>query len=165
MSIGPTPLNELIDYVERATVTYRKGDVVKVSNSTALRVITIDAFPALPEGDTTTIDCHFVEVGFTEALAEHTHEEFAAMILAAADGEFARLTAKDWAGGPSYIAIGGWIGDQGRAFQFMAMCVAHGLADAVITPERLHITGAEAEHLAGLGLVMLAPMRLGAEAA
>lgn len=153
-------LTDLIDYVQRATVVYRIGDVVKVTNSNALRAITIDAFPALPDGDTTTINCHFVEVGFTEALAELGHDEFAALIRACAAGEFTRMDDAAWAAGPSYLTVGGWIGDQTLAFQFMAACVAHGLAPGVITPARLGFTGAAGDAMAGGGLVMLAPMRL-----
>lgn len=153
-------IEELARYVQQATVVYRKGEEVSTKDLDGITVVTIDAFPALPEGTSTVVDCHFVSVGFTEGLASLTHEQFKDLILRAAPGEFSAMMPQDWAGGPSYINIGGWIGDQTLAFQFMACCVAHGLADKVITPAFLHITGAEADQLAGMGMVMLAPMQL-----
>ena len=58
------------------------------------------------------------------------------------------------AGGPSYIEVGGEIGDQGAAFQLFALGKVLGLWD-IITPEKLGITGPEANQMAGMGFVMM----------
>lgn len=55
--------------------------------------------------------------------------------------------------GPSYIEIGGALGDQGLALRFIGLGELVGLW-RVITPERLGITGDKAKELAGGGFVM-----------
>jgi hypothetical protein len=153
-----TQMHDLQDYVARSTCVYRKGDVVKTEGA----VTTIDAFPALPEGLDTAVDCHFVHVSFTEALAELSHREFYDLILSAKEGVFQLMNLSDWAKGPSYIAIGAWIGDQTVALQFMACVHAHGLGN-IITPGRLGISGAMADQMAGSGYVMLTGLQEPAE--
>lgn len=153
MTETTTPVRALLDYVRRSTTVYRKGDIITEDFIGAMRVITVDAFPALPEGATTTVDCHFVTIGFTEALAELSHEEFYAAIEAATDGVFS--PAPTWSSGPSYIAIGGWIGDQTDAFRFMACVQAHGLGK-IIVPAMLGVTDPDlADQMAGSGYVMI----------
>jgi hypothetical protein len=74
-------------------------------------------------------------------------------------GIFATMTPERWANGPSYLEIGGWIGDQSDAFKFMACVQAHGLGE-VITPKRLHITDeVQANTMAGLGYVLLSGLK------
>jgi hypothetical protein len=141
-------LTELIDYVQRATVVYRKGDVVKEQGT----VTVVDAFPAKP-ADADVVDCHFVTMGFTEAADTLTASEFRDAVVANPQGEFTNLTEADFATGPSYIAIGGWVGDQTLALRFMALGVHHGLWD-IITPKRLGIDGPLADQMAGDGYVM-----------
>lgn len=149
-------LEAVLDYVRASTTVFRKGEVVsRQITEGGLEVITIDAFPALPEGARTVVDCHFVTIGFTEHLASLSHREFFEAVLAAREGAFANMNLSDWAGGPSYIAVGAWIGDQTDAFRFMACVQAHGLG-TVITPARLHITDPEQANLmAGAGYIML----------
>lgn len=58
-------------------------------------------------------------------------------------------------GGPSYIHLGGLIGDQGMALQTMGLGEALGLWK-VITPRTLGFSGdEEVKELAGRGLVMI----------
>jgi hypothetical protein len=149
----------LVDYVEAATTVYRKGEVIKTSSIGEVHVLSIDLFPALPQDVTTTVDCHFVTIGFTEALATLSHAEFYELVLSCAHGHYQNMEQVDWSNGPSYIAIGAWIGDQTLAFRFMACVQAHGLGE-VITPKRLHITDeAMADQMAGLGYIMLSGLR------
>ena len=154
----PTTIADLLSYVHQATIVYRKGEVITEHDIGALKVFVIDDFPALPEGLTTTVDCHFVNVGFTESLAGMSHQEFYELVIACPDGAFQSMHLEDWARGPSYIEIGRWIGDQTDAFRFMACCSAHGLGD-VITPERLHIPEASRDLAAGNGYVLLSPLK------
>jgi hypothetical protein len=156
--MNEAPLEKVLKYVRESTVVYRNGEVVKEADIGGVHVITIDNFPALPEGLNTAVDCHFVHVGFTEGLAALTHLQFYEMIIDAREGAFQMMELADWARGPSYIEVGRWIGDQTDAFMFMACCVAHGLVKEIITPERLHIPEAQRDAAAGNGYILLPPL-------
>jgi len=56
-------------------------------------------------------------------------------------------------GGPSYIEMGGALGDQGIALRLIGLGHLVGLW-AVVTPKTLGMTGAQADGLAGQGFVM-----------
>lgn len=145
---------ELITYVRKATVVYRKGEVVKVSQSS----VTVDAFPERP-ADKQTVDCHFVTVGFTEHAPTLSHREFYEALVTNPEGEFTEITPSRWADGLSYIEIGGWIGDQTLAFQLLALGEVHGLW-TVVTPAVLGFTDAAlADSMAGGGLVMASGLK------
>lgn len=66
-------------------------------------------------------------------------------------------------GGPSYIELGGVLGDQGVALQLIGLGKLVGLWD-VMTPELVGVTGAEAADLAGKGFVMAGQSSIGEEA-
>lgn len=68
------------------------------------------------------------------------------------------------AGGPSYIHVGGVIGDQGAAFCLFALGQVLGLW-TVITPATMGFTGAEARDMAGAGFVMISGYRPGQQKA
>ena len=146
-------MTDLVEYVVLSTEVYRKGEVVTMSG----QVVTIDAFPAQP-ATRHTVDCHFVTVGFTEHAPSWSHQQFSDAILACPRGEFRDMPLERWQGGPSYIEIGGWIGDQTLALRLMALGQEHDLWD-VITPALFGITGAEADVLAGNGLVLVSGIR------
>lgn len=93
------------------------------------------------------VDLHFIIVGVDKVKAELHKEELIAILKTYPEQE--RL-----AGGPSYIEMGGEIGDQGATLQLFALGKVLGLWD-VITPEKLGITGQEASELAGRGFVMI----------
>jgi hypothetical protein len=153
-----TDIHELAHHVEVATQVYRKGEVITIAKEGDLTVVTVDAFPTKPEL-AKTVDVHFVTVGFTEEAAALSHREFYDVLLACREGVFANMELSDWVGGPSYIAIGGWIGDQTLALAFMALGELHKLWH-VITPATLHITDhLEADRLAGAGYVMTSGLR------
>ena len=92
-------------------------------------------------------DLHFIMVGVDKAKAEHYKDELIAILQTYPQPE--RL-----AGGPSYIEVGGEIRDQGAAFQLFGLGKVLGLWD-IITPEKLGITGPEANQMAGMGFVMM----------
>jgi hypothetical protein len=153
------PLEVLTDYVQRSTEVFRKGDIVTEirPEGSHVDVVIIDGFPKRPL-DRRVIDCHFVYIGLTEALAELSHEEFYDLVLSAKNGIFTTIDAGGWKRGPSYIEIGGWLGDQTLAFKFMACVEAHEMGE-IVTPARLGITGPLADDLAGKGYVMITGLR------
>ncbi|OGN21397.1 MAG: hypothetical protein A2915_00975 [Candidatus Yanofskybacteria bacterium RIFCSPLOWO2_01_FULL_41_34] len=97
------------------------------------------------------VDLHFIVVGVDKAKAEQIKDELVAILKTYPQPE--RL-----AGGPSYIEVGGEIGDQGAAFQLFALGKVLGLWD-IITPEKLGFTGPEASQMAGSGFVMMSGFR------
>ena len=90
------------------------------------------------------VDCHFVVIGVDKFKAKKHKIELVRILKT-----YPRL-----ADGPSYIEVGGEIGDQGAAFQLFALGKVLGLWD-IITPEKLGITGSQADQMAGNGFVMI----------
>lgn len=100
-------------------------------------------------------DLHFIRVATDEAACDHDRfVELVDRCCGERAGEFGAFDRERLEGGPSYIEIGGWVGDQTMALRFMALGVA---AEAweIITPERLGIEGPDADRLAGGGFVMV----------
>lgn len=54
----------------------------------------------------------------------------------------------------NYIALGGWIGDQGLALQFMGLCTLLGMCE-LLTPNILPIPDDLKERMAGMGLIAI----------
>jgi hypothetical protein len=158
-------LERLYQILQETTVQLRKGEEVEGDPELVQAVKDfkegddIDKLPggsvhiyAMPhesqaKSDIERVDLHFIVVGVDKAKAEQIKDELVAIMKTYPQPE--RL-----AGGPSYIEVGGEIGDQGAAFQLFALGKVLGLWD-VITPEKLGITGAEASEMAGKGLVMM----------
>lgn len=147
---------ELIYSILKGTCTiYRKGEEVTKKQVGDVEVTTIMDMPHINENrNEQVIDVHFfvvafdgnvdiVKAGLETALAHYPHPE--------------RL-----AGGPSYIELGGEMGDQGAALQLIALGKAVGIWD-VITPEMLGITGSQADEMAGGGLVMCSGWKMKVE--
>jgi hypothetical protein len=158
-----SPIQSLAEVVREQTEVFRKGEVVKDSRAPGFRVTTIDAFPESPGERVVQVDCHFVTVGFTEAATDRQAFLDAREKAMADHGEFADIDAARMAAGPSYIEIGGWIGDQTLAFQFMALSEFHEVGK-VITPRLLGAPEAMWDQLAGGGYVLLAPRQTEPEA-
>ena len=143
-------LERLYEILNETTVQLRKGPVLTDRETfPGLPVREIYAMPheseAKPEIE--KVDCHFLTIGVDKAKAEERRAEFIEILKTYPRPE--RLAA-----GPSYIEVGGEIGDQGSAFQLFALGKALGLWD-VVTPARLGITGPTADQLAGGGMVMM----------
>jgi hypothetical protein len=112
-------------------------------------VTEIFAMPSVEEAPAhlERVDVVFMVIGVDKAKAE-THRAELAAILA----EYpvpGRLE-----NGPSYIEIGGVIGDQGAAFQLFAIGKVLGFWN-ILTPEAIGASGDEAVKLAGAGFIMI----------
>ena len=138
-------IERLYQILQATTVQLRKGQTVEHEGN----VTHIYAMPHESEAqdDIQKVDCHFIVVGVNKAKAEQCKE--AVVSILEGYPEPGRL-----AGGPSYIEVGGIIGDQGMALQLFALGKVLQLWD-IITPLSLGFTGSEADELAGGGLVMI----------
>lgn len=111
------------------------------------------AMPHVDEAaDLKQVDVHFITIGVRQwLLTDENRGEFIRLCDAYPEPE--RL-----AGGPSYIELGGVLGDQGGALMFLAVGEAFDLWK-VFTPATFGITGPEADALAGGGMVMCSGYR------
>jgi hypothetical protein len=107
--------------------------------------------------DSELVDLHFIQIAVDRHAAEKSRADFVALLDSWPE-------PAELAGGPSYLAAGGTLGDQGAAFQMFALGEALGLW-SVITPERLGFSGAEANQMACMGFVMCSGYRPNAGAA
>lgn len=110
------------------------------------------------EGATDTIDVGFFHVSFMDDVMD-SKDAFVVALDACIDqrlGEFGSFDAERIGQGPSYIEVGGWIGDQGTALCFFALGEKYDLW-RVITPARVGFTRADPEYdqLIGSGMVLL----------
>jgi hypothetical protein len=147
-------MNKLYEILNSCTSLIRVGEVVTQEQAGPMNVTTIDAMPSEAEisnkDDLAIIDCVLVKVGVNKALATTKRADFIEAIEPLRSG---------LEPGPSYIAIGASIGDQGAAFQFMALGEVLGLWK-VITPRTLGITDAhQLRDYAGKGYVMISGYR------
>lgn len=159
-------LDRLYQILQNTTLQFRKGEEIEgdpklVSAIKNLKegddlnklpggVVHIYAMPhesQATNGSIEKVDLHFIVVGVDKTKAEQHKDELIAILKTYPQPE--RL-----AGGPSYIEVGGEIGDQGAALQLFALGKVLGLWDIII-PETLGITGPEANKLAGRGFVMM----------
>lgn len=101
-----------------------------------------------------------VTVGFFSVVkrpdAEVDALELVARIKAATKGYYGDEPVERLLEGPSYIELGGWIGDQGVALGLMGLGAILGLWD-IITPMTLGIEGKQADDMMGTGFIMIAP--------
>ena len=127
------------------TQVFRKGTEVVHEPSGA---VSIYGYPHVSDAaGLELVDCHFVVVGVDKAKAEEHAGGFAEVL--------AGYPALDrLAGGPSYIEVGGEIGDQAAAFRLFALGQVLGMW-TVITPATLGLSGPEADEFAGRGFVMM----------
>lgn len=151
-----TAIEELVNLVLSATETFRKGEEVTDKQFGDVHIVEVFDMPHADEARTSTVDVHFMKIGFTEAAADSGL--FVKLLREALrhDGTFLNLSVDDFLGGPSYISVGAWIGSQDIALRLMALG-EHLKLWEVITPERLGITGPQVDALAGAGFVMFAP--------
>lgn len=134
---------ELVDAIAAMSP---EGDLPNVGGT-----VTFDMMPKVPAPaeNVKLVDLHFIQVGVDMAKAEAWRADLT---------EWLNAHAADFRDGPSYIAVGGVLGDQGLALQLFALGSALGLWQ-VITPEAFGMTGAEADNAAGLGFVMISGYR------
>lgn len=117
----------LYEILGETTIQLRKGDVV--------------------HGTPEMVDLEFLVIGVDRAAAERLRAELISILNTYPRPD--RL-----ASGPSYIEVGGEIGDQGAAFQLFALGKVLGLW-GVITPATFGMKGEEAKRAAGAGYIMI----------
>lgn len=100
---------------------------------------------AIPD-ECEVVDMHFVKVAVNKARAEARRADLIALLDSYPN-------PAELAGGPSYMAVGGVVGDQGAAFELFALGKVLGIW-GVITPATFGMTGAEADRAAGAGYIM-----------
>jgi len=142
-------LDKLYVIIEDSTVQYRKGQEIEEKKIGGLKVVNVYAMPHKTEmkNDLIEVDVHFMTIGVDKAKAEQHRKELISILKDYPDPD--RL-----AGGPSYIELGGVIGDQGSALRLFALGQVLELW-TVITPKTLGIVGEEAQKLAGMGMIMI----------
>lgn len=128
------PIDDLVTIIKRSTVMVRKDELV-----------------AMP-----MVDVHFFSVGITSD-AEGLRDDLCKALAGFPSPE--RL-----ASGPSYIELGGELGDQGFALRLIGLGAHLGLWQA-ITPALWGITGSVADQMAGGGMVMMSGYRAAATGA
>ncbi len=146
-------LNRLYKILGETTVQLRKGEIVSKDRSGVINVVTIDAMPHADEAraDLEKVDCEFLVIGVDRKKAEEHRSDLIEIM-----NDYPE--PKRLAGGPSYIEVGGVIGDQGATFQLFALGKVLGLWN-VITPTLLGFTEKEARQMAGQGFVFMSGYR------
>ena len=140
-----TRLHEIL---RLTTSQFRKGETVNQHKVGAVGVTEVYAMPH--ESSATgveLVDVHFIKIGVDKEKAAAHKDELIKILNEYPNPE--RL-----AGGPSYIEVGGALGDQGAAFCLFALGKVLGLW-SVITPESLGMTGEDAHRAAGNGYIMI----------
>jgi hypothetical protein len=133
------------------TTMYRKGEEVVVEGPVT-HVYAMDPVDAASLEEV-KIDVHFCVIGVDMAKAKEHAGGFAELLMAWPTEAWGYPTQplKD---GPSYISVGGVLDAQDNALCMFALGEALGMWK-VVTPERLHITGPDADKMAGNGFVMM----------
>jgi hypothetical protein len=146
-------LARLHTILDETTVQLRKGPQRTECKAGTVRVVEIFAMPHADEApsDLEKVDCHFVVVAVDKGKAEEHRAELIELLKTYPQPDVL-------AGGPSYIAVGAAIGDQGAAFQLFALGQVLGLWE-LITPTSLGFEGEFADEAAGRGFIMITGWR------
>ena len=135
-------LNEIL---HMTTVQLRKGNIVEVEGNVTSAYLMF--YESSVDESFEKIDVHFVVIGVKKETAIQVKDELISILKGYPDLE--RL-----AGGPSYMEVGAELGTQAAAFELFALGKYLGLWD-IITPERIGVTGAKSDEMAGSGFVMI----------
>lgn len=147
-------LERLYDILSQTTVQLRKGEEAETRTDGPVKVTEVFAMPhqdQITAAEVVKVDLEFLVVGVDKLAAEKWRDDL--LLLLAEYPHPDRL-----ASGPSYIEVGGEIGDQGAAFQLFALGKVLGLWD-IITPSKMGITGDRAREMAGSGFIMITGWR------
>jgi len=159
-------LNRLYKILNETTVQLRKGEIIHgdkplvdaikagvESDKLPGGVVTFDMMPTVAEAadGLEKVDLEFLVIGVHKAKAEQHRAELIGLLNTYPNPD-------SLASGPSYIAVGAEIGDQGSAFQLFALGKVLGLWD-VITPGLFGMEGEEARDAAGRGFIMMTGYR------
>lgn len=146
--------DKLYKILTETTVQLRKGDMVEEKKGEMIKVVNMyfmQHVSEITDKDVEFVDVHYMIVGVNKSQAEKYRDEFVALLKTYPDYERFKQ-------GLSYIEVGAVIGSQAGAFELFALGEVLGLWN-VLTPEKLGITGADADELAGMGMVMFSPIK------
>lgn len=161
-------LSRLYEILAETTGQYRSGPVYRgaphlveqmqrgIPEGEMLKgggVLEVYAMPPADEIPPTSeaVDVHFIKIAVDKTKAEARRAEVVGLLDAYPD-------PATLASGPSYIAVGAELGDQGAAFQLFALGKVLGLWE-IISPEALGFSGDMADQMAGAGMVMITGFR------
>lgn len=145
-------IEKLVKILKETTVSLRKGDARTDEKKGNVTVTNLYFMPHTNGvNDVEKVDMHFIVIGVNKAEAEKRRDEFVALVKTYPDLD-------RFYQGLSYIELGGVIESQEAALQFMALGQVLGLWD-IVTPEKLGMDGKMADDLAGMGFVMITPIR------
>lgn len=136
------------------------GPSIEHRQENGLNVIEVYAFPDslnVPAGRP-LVDVVFFQVAFTETAADLTAADLLSLVGDAEHGEFADMPIDTLRREPqSYIALGGWLGDQGLALCFMALCQHKGVGKVISLRDLVGSAASDAEvrRAAGAGMLYL----------
>lgn len=146
-------LDRLYAILDATTSQFRKGPEVEqrtlAGHNGPVDVVEVYAMPHTDDAPAGVekVDCEFLVIGVDKEKAESYRNELRALLRTYP--EPTRL-----AGGPSYIEVGGVLGDQAAAFRLFALGQVLGFW-RVMTPRGLGFVGEEARELAGNGMIMI----------
>lgn len=124
----------------------KRGDELKAGG-----VLEVYAMPHVNEArpEIEQVDVEFMVIGVDRKKAEEHRAELVSIL-----DDWPKDAASPLSDGPSYISLGADIGDQGAAFQLMALGKVLKLWN-VITPRSFGFEGDEARKLAGGGMILM----------
>lgn len=139
----------LYEILHETTVQLRKGPVIVEETVEDIDVVHFYFMPDESEAPDHLIkvDLHFITIGVDLEKAENRRKEITEIIQSYPD-------QNSLSNGPSYITVGGELGDQGAAFQLFALGEALGFWK-VITPKKLGLDGDFANEMAGAGYILI----------
>lgn len=147
-------LDRLYKILDDTTSQLRKGEEVTEHKVGNLQVTEIFAMTHESEAKVgVKVDMHFITILVDKEKAEKYKAELV-QILKDWPSEVWEQEIPKLEQGPSYIHVGGVLGDQGLALQLFALGKVLGLWK-VITPKNLGITGSRADEIAGSGFIMI----------
>lgn len=145
----PMNMDRLYEILRECTIQLRTGEPLTEEQRPGLTVTTIDLNPHESEArpDLEKVDLLLLTVGVDKPLAEGHKAELVALLRDWPDKDMLKR-------GPSYIHLGGVLGDQGAAFQLIALGKVLGLWN-IITAQSSGATREQAIDAAGSGWVMI----------
>lgn len=148
-------IKRLHTILQETTTQFRKGEVVQKGLIENIRgeeikytaTFTIQLMPHVDQMPYTMqkVDCHFIVIGVDKEKALKHRKELVE-ILQQYPGHLKY--------GPSFIEVGGVIGDQGDALRLFALGEVLRLWE-LITPAYVGVDGKAADQLAGSGFIMI----------
>ena len=146
--------HRLLQILSESTYQLRKGAEVVEHKEGNVDVTELYSLPH--ESDINAgvkVDCHFIVIAVDKPTAKKYKDEVLQILNDWPSEAWGQPTPK-LENGPSYIHVGGVLGDQGAAFQLFALGQVLGFWK-VIPPATMGIIGSDADELAGNGFVMI----------